>query len=347
MLKLGLIGCGYWGPNLLRNLYQQSQVHVIRVAEQKEDRREYVRRNYPQIQISADHQDILRDPEIQAVVIATEAKSHYALATSALENGHHVLVEKPMATSSLEAQKLIQLAEDIGKILMVGHTFLYNTAVRALKEYLEKGEAGDVYYICAQRLNLGRVRQDINALWNLAPHDISILNYILNAEPLSVSARGISYIQENIEDVVFIILTYPRKVMAHIHVSWLDPNKVRRFTVVGSRKMMVYDDIGDAKIQIYDKGITKKTRDVAFDQAENFGEFQLIQRAGDILIPQIHYIEPLQTECAHFVDCIETGKKPITDGRNGLGVIRVLEAAEQSLRSAGKEIFIHSEDGSS
>jgi predicted dehydrogenase len=346
MLNVGLIGCGYWGPNLLRNLNQQSQVRVIKVADIKKDRREYVQRNYPQIQTCEDSQDILTDSEIQAVAIATEAKSHYAFAKSALEREKHVLVEKPMATSSLQAEKLITLAEDVGKVLMVGHTFLYNTAVSALKKYLQEGEAGEIYYICAQRLNLGRVRQDINALWNLAPHDISILNYILSAEPMSVSARGVSYIQEGIEDVVFLILTYPQKVTAHVHVSWLNPNKVRRFTIVGSKKMMVYDDIGDAKIQIYDKGITKKTRDVAFDQADNFGEFQLIQRAGDILIPQIHYIEPLQTECAHFVDCIEKGTKPISDGRNGLEVIRVLEAAEQSLHSSGKEIFIHRGDKS-
>ncbi len=340
MVNVGLIGCGYWGPNLLRNLNQLENTRVIKVADLRKERRDYVHRNYPQIQTTKNHEEIMEDPDIQAVAIATEARSHYTFVKSALEKDKHVLVEKPMAMNSKEGQKLVDLAEDAKKVLMVGHTFIYNSAVRALKRYIQGGEVGDVYYIYAQRLNLGRVREDINAMWNLAPHDISILNYLLDAEPVSVSAKGVSYIQEGIEDVVFMTLTYPHKVTAHIHVSWLDPSKVRRYTVVGSKKMIIYDDVSDAKLQIYDKGITKKTITTAFDQADDFGKFQLIQRAGDILIPQIKYIEPLRTECIHFVECIKKGDKPITDGRNGLAVIHVLEAAGVSLCSSGREITI-------
>lgn len=341
MVNVGLIGCGYWGPNLLRNLNQQEQAQVKKVAELQEERRKYVQRNYPGVETTERHQEVMDDPDIQAVVIATEARSHYAFVKSALEHDKHVLVEKPLAMNSEEAQELVSLADDANKVLMVGHTFIYNSAVRALKRYLKNGEVGDIYYIYAQRLNLGRIRTDINAMWNLAPHDVSILDYLFDGMPISVSAKGVSYIQEGIEDVVFMTLTFPDKVTAYVHVSWLDPSKVRRYTVVGSKKMIVYDDVGDAKIQIYDKGITKRTVNTAFEQADDFGKFQLIQRAGDILIPQIKYIEPLHTECTHFVECIEQGRRPITDGRHGMEVIRVLQAAETSLHSGGREITVN------
>lgn len=336
MVNVGIIGMGYWGPNLLRNFYQLSGVKVGECCDLRREKLEYVKNSYPTVRVSEDYLYMLNNPEVDAIVVATPPLTHYRIAKQALLHNKHVLVEKPLVLESKKAQELINIAEKKGKVLMVGHTFEYNTAVRKIKEYLKSGTVGDIYYIYAQRLNLGRVRQDVNVMWNLAPHDISIVLYWLEEEPLQVSARGITRLQKGLEDVVFMNLDFSDDKSVHIHLSWLDPNKVRRITIVGSKKMIVYDDTSpDAKVQIFDKGITRQTLNNNLGKYDDFGKFQLIKRAGDVLIPQINFVEPLSIECSHFIECIQDGKKPLSDGEDGLRVIKVLEAAEKSLKARG------------
>ncbi len=329
-MNVAVIGAGYWGSNLLRIFSSLPNAHLEAVCDKKRECLDRAKKSYPWVKIFQDYKEVLGDPRIEVVVVATEAQFHYQIARECLSAGKHVLVEKPLALSQEQCKDLIDIAKGKNRVLMVGHTFEYNAAVRKLKEYITASELGKIYYIYSQRLNLGIIRQDINAMWNFAPHDISIILYLLGEEPVSVSAKGLSYIQEGIEDVVFMNLDFPGNVSAHIHISWLDPNKVRKTTVVGSKKMIVYDDLAsDAKITVYDKGVEKKS----FGEFKTFGDFQLLLRAGDMHIPKIDFIEPLKVECSHFVECIEKGKKPLTDGFDGLRVVRVLEAAQKSLKN--------------
>lgn len=339
MINLGIIGCGYWGPNLLRNFLEVAQTRVQVVAELDEARLKYLAQKYPSLKTTKDYEEILRS-DIEAVVIATPAATHYALAKEALAHKKHVLVEKPLAMTSSEAEELISLAEKNKCTLMVGHTFEYNPAVQALKRYVQGGELGQPYYIYSQRLNLGVIRQDVNALWNLAPHDISILIYLLEKMPVSVVARGYDFIQPGIEDLVFLTLQFSDELVAHVHVSWLDPSKVRRMTLVGSRKMIIYDDTAEAKLKIHEKGITRENIHECLGRFDDFGEFQLLKSAGNVVLPRIDFVEPLRLEADHFVDCIVKGKRPLTDGENGLRVVRVLEAAQRSLKNKGQIVDI-------
>jgi predicted dehydrogenase len=249
------------------------------------------------------------------------------------------MVEKPLAQPRAQCRDLIELAERSRLTLMVGHVFLFNAAVRRMKDYIDSGELGEVRYIYSQRLNLGQVRTDVNALWNFAPHDLSILMYWLDNVPESVIARGYSYVQPGIEDVVFMTLDFPNNVGANVHISWLDPFKIRRMTVVGSEKMIVYDDVSaDARITIYDKGVARTRRpdaQISLGSYETFAEFQLLHRAGDVLIPKVEFTEPLLLECQHFIDCIQSGERPLTDGESGLRVVNVLETAQSSLAAGG------------
>jgi predicted dehydrogenase len=329
-----LIGYGYWGPNLARNLYQNKAARLAVVCDSAAERLKDIPRLFPGAQPASDAAAVFGDPAIEAVVISTPVRSHYALAKAALEHGKHVLVEKPLALSSAESSELIALAAQHGRTLMVGHTFEYNPAVLKIKELMDADEIGPVYYIYSNRVNLGRVQRDVNVLWSIAPHDISILIYLLGALPLEVSARGATYLSEGIEDVVFVTMVFPNNVLAHVHASWLDPSKVRRMTVVGSRKMVVYDDVDpEAKIKIYDKGVYRKGDPV-------YGEFQFRLHSGDIFIPKIDMSEPLQVECAHFLECVRSGQRPRSDGESGLRVVRVLEAAQDSLAQGGRPITI-------
>ena len=337
MIKIAQIGCGYWGPNLLRNFMRLSNVEISCVAEISKERRNYLEEKYPNLYVVSDYSQIFSNPT-DAVVIATPAESHYQLAKEILSNGKHCLVEKPLALKASEAKELIELAKEKDRVLMVGHTFLFNAAVRRLKEEVIKGTLGRIYYVYSQRLNLGRVRTDVNAMWNLAPHDISILLYVLNENPVWISAYGERYIQDNIEDVVFLTVGFESGVIANIHVSWLDPNKVRRMTFVGSKKMIVYDDVEKDKIQIFDKGIDKKSMDKTLGKFDSFGEFQLIKRAGNVFSPSLDFDEPLAVEAEHFVECIKNKKKPISDGYNGLMVTKILETATKSINKEGKRI---------
>ena len=330
--RIGLIGYGYWGPNLARNFHALPDAHLVAVADADAKRLDEPARLYG-ARTYTDYRELLADPTLDAVAVSTPARTHFEIARAALERGKHVLVEKPLAMSSDEARQLIALAEQKQRVLMVGHTFEHNPAVWKIRELIEQRELGDLYYIYANRVNLGRVQRDINALWSIAPHDISILIYVLGALPLDVSARGATYLNENVEDVVFVTLTFPNHVLAHIHASWLDPSKVRQMTVVGSEKMIVYDDVdAEARLRIYDKGVYK--------HGSAYGESQLKIHSGDIFIPKIDMTEPLRNECAHFVECAREGKRPRTDGENGLRVVRVLEAAQESLAKNGATIKI-------
>ncbi|HLF18317.1 MAG TPA: Gfo/Idh/MocA family oxidoreductase [Candidatus Omnitrophota bacterium] len=339
MLNIGLIGCGYWGPNLLRNFSAHPQANVRMVAELDSARLDYIHKKYPQIKTTKDYFDLFCD-DIDAVVIATDPASHFPLAQEALLRGKHVLVEKPLAMRAQEAQTLLALAEEHHRKLMVGHTFEFNAAVQELKTQIELGIIGKPYYFYTQRLNFGIVRSDVNALWSLAPHDISILIYVLDEMPLSVSARGFDFIQPGNEDIVFMILDFPNGVAAHVHVSWLDPSKVRRMSVVGSDKMIIYDDIADNKIQIFDKGIKKQNMKASMGRFDDFGSHQLVKSAGDVYYPKIDFVEPLKVECNHFIEAILEDKEILTDGYNGLRVVQVLEAAQRSLKENGKKIRI-------
>ncbi len=333
-IHVAVVGLGHWGPNLARNIHALPHARLYALCDADAARLQQWAERYPMARAVRDFDRLLEDPALDAVMLATPVRTHYPLARAALQAGKHVFVEKPLARTAQEAQDLVQLAESQGLILMVGHVFLYNAAVRQVKAYIDSGELGEIYYIYAQRLNLGIVRQDVNALWNFAPHDISIINYWLDATPTRVHAQGYAYLQPNIEDVVFMNLEYPGGQAVGVHVSWLDPNKVRRMTVVGSKKMVVYDDVSpDAKIRLYDKGVDRRPGN-GLGRYATFGEFQLLLRAGDLLIPKIPFTEPLRVECQAFVDAIRTGEPPLADGRNGLAVVQVLEAADRAMKAA-------------
>ena len=332
-IRIGLVGYGYWGPNLARNFHQLPEAWLVACADADPARLSEAARLYAFKQTSTDYRELLDNPTLDAIAVATPARSHYEITRAALERGKHVLVEKPLAMTSAEARELADCARAHDRVLMVGHTFQYNPAVWKIKELLTTHAIGDLYYIYSNRVNLGRVQLDINALWSIAPHDISILLYLLDSLPLTVSARGATFVNEKIEDVVFVLLTFPHNVIAHIHASWLDPSKTRQMTLVGSEKMIVYDDVDpEAKLKIYDKGVYK--------HGAAFGEFQLKVHSGDIYIPRIELTEPLRNECMHFIECVRDQKPPQTDAESGLRVVRVLEAAQQSLEQSGATIAI-------
>ncbi len=326
---LAQIGCGYWGPNLLRNFSSLPDCQVKYVVDASPERRAFVEANFPRTQAVETNTVVLSDSEITGVIIATPAGTHFQLAKEALLAGKHVFVEKPLATKVSEVDELAKLAEERNLAVMVGHTFIYNAAVRYVKKLLDGGELGEIRYIYSQRLNLGRIRGDIDALWNFAPHDISIIQYWLgDPAPISIRRLGMDFIQKGVDDVVFLSLVYPKKIIANIHVSWLDPQKVRKMIVVGSRKMVVYDDIADDKIAIYDKGIDKKAilgQNMDFD---NPRPDQFSYRSGDIVLPNISFTEPLRAEAEHFVDCIRNRKKPITGTLHARNVVSILEQAD-------------------
>ena len=325
MVNVAQIGVGYWGPNLLRNLVASRKCRVKTVVDLSGDRQDYVRGLYPAIHVTADIGQALDDPEIQAVVIATPVQSHFELAMRALEAGKHILVEKPIATTVVEVDQIGALAREKKLVAMVGHTFLYNAAVRYVKKLIDTGELGEIRYIYSQRLNLGRIRSDVDALWNFAPHDISIIQYWLgDPKPISIVKRGVDYLQEKIDDVVFMNILYPNKVMANIHVSWLDPRRLRQMTVVGSRKMVVYDNDADSKIAIYDKGIDRKAvlgKNMYYDnpRAQSFSH-----REGDVILPRIDFPEPIRVEVEHFADCVENGTACLSGIDHAREVVRIL-----------------------
>ena len=334
MTKLGVIGCGYWGPNLIRNFRNTDGCEMVIACDKQADRLARVNKLFPGIETTDKHEDLLHS-DLDAVAIATPVWTHYPLAKTFLEAGKHVFVEKPLTHSSEECEDLIHLAREKNLVLMVGHTFEYTAAVNKIKEIVDSGELGEILYVNSTRVNLGLFQQDINVIWDLAPHDISIITYVLGKEPTSVNAQGISHFKEGIEDVAMTTLNFDGNTIAFIRNSWIDPNKVRSMIFVGSKKMLVYDDTSpNEKIKIYDKGVEKPS------YYDNFGEFQFSYRYGDIYIPRIEEYEALSNECGHFIRSIDEGNTPRSDGLSGLRVIRVIEAANQSLKENGVSIPI-------
>jgi predicted dehydrogenase len=332
-LSIALVGYGYWGPNLARNFHQLAGVKLAYVVDPNPAARAQAEQRYG-CATAARLDEILADPALAGVVVATPARTHFTLARDALAAGKHVLVEKPLTMDLDEGAELIALARQQQLTLMVGHVFEYNPAVRYIKTLIERGELGEIFYLYSRRVNLGRVQSDVNALWSIAPHDISIALYLLGQMPEAVRCQGASCLNGRVEDVVFLTLFFPNNLLCHVHASWLDPSKTREMTVVGSRKMVVYDDVStEGKVRIYDKGAFRKG-DVTY------GDFQYKLHSGDILIPRLDLHEPLQMECAHWIDCIRTGSPPLTDGENGLRVLKVLDAGERSLRQEGAKILL-------
>jgi len=327
--RVGIIGYGYWGPNLTRNFYEIPSADLIAIADLSVERIKQAELKYPQVITKHDYKELF-DLDLDAVVIATPPATHYQIAKDCLEHNLHVLIEKPMTLKSGDAEKLVELSDAMDLRLMVGHTFEYNSSVHALKQYIDSGELGDIYYLDAARLNLGLFQRDSNVLWDLAPHDISILLYLLGKKPISVSAQGTTCVFGGIHDVAYVNMMFPENIPAHVHVSWLDPCKVRRITVVGSKKMAVYNDMeNEQKIKIYDKGV-----DAPPDYTNGgFGEFHCNYHSGDITIPNIRFVEPLRQECQHFIDCIVNHTRPISSGNTGLEVVKILEVAQHSMNN--------------
>ncbi|NOZ05618.1 MAG: Gfo/Idh/MocA family oxidoreductase [Chloroflexi bacterium] len=328
-VTIALAGCGYWGPNLARNFHNLPETVLHTCCDLRSETLQHMETLYTGVRTTNDYTAMVQDPHIEAVALATPVRTHYALAKAALLAGKHVFVEKPLTMDSRQALELTTLAQERRQTLMVGHVFEYNPAVLKIKELLDSKEIGRVFYVYSNRVNLGRVQSDINALWSIAPHDISILLFLLEQMPISVSAQGATYLKADVEDVVFVTLHFPGGIVGHVQASWLDPSKVRRMTVVGSERMILYDDVAsEGKVRIYDKGVYVKGEDI-------YGEFQYRLHSGDIHIPKIEMTEPLRNECAHFAHCIRTGERPRSDGRSGWRVVRVLEAAQESLRRKG------------
>ncbi len=330
MNKLSVIGAGYWGPNLIRNFYELGVLNSI--CDKDKEKLAKISGKYPSVIATTNVDDAIQKSD--AVVIATGASSHYELAKKALLAGKHVFVEKPLTLRTQEGEELLRLSKDKSLVLMVGHLLLYHPGLNKIRDYLIKEALGEVYYIYSQRLNLGKIKRDENALWSFGPHDISVILYLLNKMPTKVTAIASSYLQEGVPDVVFLTLQFPGKVLANIHLSWLDPHKIRKITIVGKKKMVVFDDMQPTeKIRLYDKGVDYKP------SFKPYGE-DLVLRIGDIVIPDIGSKEPLRLECQHFLDCIEKHETPLSDGANGVQVVRILEAAQQSLEQGGAPIQI-------
>ena len=328
MLNIAQIGIGYWGPNLLRNLSKNPQCNVKTVVDLSDERRKFVANNYRDIITTDDIKVALNDKQIHAIVIATPVSTHFDLAIQSLKAGKHVLIEKPMAKTVKEVNDIASIANDQNLVAMVGHTFLFNVAVHKVKEIIDSGELGDIRYIYSQRVNLGRIRNDVDALWNLAPHDISIIQYWLDEpEPINIHKIGMDYVQNGVDDVVFMNIHYPKNIMANIHVSWLDPHKIRKITIVGTKKMVVYDDIAKDKITVYDKGIDRKAVLGERMDFDNPTTYLFNHRDGDVSIPKIDWIEPLKSEVQHFIDCILTQKSCITGPQHAAKVVNILESA--------------------
>lgn len=337
MIRMGVIGCGYWGPNLIRNFMHNAEVELVSMADLDSQRLQRVGSLYPFVQRSTDPFAVIGDPSLDAVVVATPVASHYPLGKAVLEAGKHLFIEKPMASSSEECKRLLEAADSRGLVIMVGHTFLFSPAVRKIRSLIDAGDLGDIYYVSITRVNLGIFQKDVNVVWDLAPHDVAMLNHLFGANPDIVSATGRSYVQteRSIEDVAFLTLEYPGRQIAHVHVSWLDPNKIRRATFVGSRKMLVYDDVDPTeKIKVYDKGVEIQPH------YDSFGEFQLTLRSGDIFVPRVEMTEPLKIEAQHFVDVIKGDAKAISSGQQGLDVVVALEKACQSIKEDGRPIEV-------
>jgi predicted dehydrogenase len=334
-LGVAIVGCGYWGMNYVRIFNELPDARVISVCDQRPDRLQEVARRFPGVHVSAEVDKAVARPGVDAVVVCTEATSHYEITRRLLLSGKHVLVEKPLTTTSADAEKLIQLAASSSTVLMVGHTFLFNAGVRKVKEYVQKGD-GRVYYLYARRTNLGPIRHDVNAIWDLAPHDIAIFNYLLDSTPEWVCAVGGKVLRNCRDDVGFISIGYPGDILAHIHVSWADPDKAREVVVVKSDKRVVFNDLnGPEQVRVFEKGVSPVEQEPL-----NYGEFRFEIRDGDIVSPRVESVEPLKNQCRHFLECVRTGKRPLSGGIEGRDVVRVLEAVNRSIQKKGIRVEV-------
>jgi predicted dehydrogenase len=334
-IKVGVVGCGYWGPNLIRNFRALAHCTLKTMCDVNEDRLRHLKTLYPEVAGETDFHRMIASDDLDAVVVATSVRHHYPMAKASLLAGKHTFIEKPMASSTEECEELVELAEAKGLILMIGHTFLYSPAVRKIKEIVEWGDMGEIRYIGARRLNLGLFQKDINVAWDLAPHDISIIMHIMEEAPLSVNCQGSAHVTPGIEDVTTMCLNFPDNRSAIVQSSWLDPRKTREMTIVGSKRMIVYDDVAPIeKLKIYDARVEHPPH------YDTFGEFHYAYHYGDMYVPYIKQEEPLRSECQHFLDCIREEISPLTNGRQGLDLVRILEASSLSLRRGGAPVSL-------
>lgn len=335
MIGIGLIGYGYWGPNLARNFSELSDARLVACCDLRPDRLEALGQKYPSVRLTTSPQDIITSPDVDAIVIATPVSTHYELAHQALSAGKHILIEKPMTTSTHEADDLIALAKARGRVLMVDHTFVYTGAVRKIREIIDQGEMGDIYYFDSVRVNLGLFQHDINVIWDLAPHDLSIMDYLIGSQPQAVSAFGASHLGQAAENIAYLNLRFDDNLIGHIHINWLAPVKLRKTLISGKRKMIVYDDMETSeKVKVYDSGvsITKSPESIYHT---------LVQyRTGDMYAPKLDQREALSVECEHFIDVIQNGAVPIVDGAAGRRIVALLEAAQASLEQQGAWISV-------
>ena len=332
---IGVIGCGYWGPNLTRNFAENAQAQVRWLCDLDHERLQAVGRRYPFASLTSDYRELLKDPELEAVVIATPVATHFPFAKEALEAGKHVLVEKPFTASAIEAETLVEIARRRNLTLMVDHTFVYTGAVRKIKELIESGEIGDLLYFDSTRINLGLFQKDINVVWDLAPHDLSIMDFVVGRAPEAVLASGSCHIEQGIENIAYVMLRFSDPFIAHFHFNWLSPVKIRHTLIAGSRKMIVYDDIEPTeKVRIYDSGVTA-SRNAPGSDKEAAYQTLVSYRTGDVWVPKLDSTEALHYVCEEFLSAIRTGRKPLTDGAAGLRVVQLLEAAQRSMEQGG------------
>jgi predicted dehydrogenase len=337
-VKVGVVGCGYWGPNLVRNFRSLPDCNLKAMCDISQERLKHLTALYPDVKGETSFEHLLNGTGVDAVVVATSVKLHFPMAKAALLAGKHTMIEKPMASSSEQCAELVEIARKKGLVLMVGHTFLYSPAVRMIKQIVDRGDLGHIRYICARRLNLGLFQKDINLAWDVAPHDISIILHLLEEIPTSVNCRGSAHVTPGIEDVTSMSLTFPRDRSAIIHSSWLDPRKVREMTIVGSKRMIVYDDVAQQeKIRIFDARVERPPH------YDTFAEFHYAYHYGDTYAPYVKQEEPLKSECQHFLECIQQGKHPLTDGSQGLELVKILEASSESLRQGGGPVLLRPE----
>lgn len=332
-VRLGVVGYGEWGPNHARNFSSLPDVNVVAIVDPRPERLRAARANFPRVRTFRHHHDLLKTRDLDCVVVATPTCSHARIVEDALQAGMHVLCEKPLSSTVDDARRLIEIAEKGGRFLMVGHVFLFNGGILKLRDLINSGELGGIRYLTCRRTNLGPIRSDVNAVWDLASHDVSILNFLLDALPTMVSAVGGVFLQRRLEDVAFLTLTYPNNVLAHIHVSWMDPVKVREITAVGDAKMAIWNDLSSlGPIRIFDRGIIEPR------EYRDFGEFQLLTREGDVTIPRVVMEEPLKTQARHFVAATRGHGDGLSDGRFGLGVVKVLAAVDRSMARGGAPV---------
>jgi predicted dehydrogenase len=335
---IGVIGCGYWGPNLLRNFAENVEARLRWMCDVDTRRLSLLARRYPSAQTTTDYRQLLSDPQLDAVVIATPVSTHFNFARDALAAGKHVLIEKPFTASVAEAEELIEMAERSNLTLMVDHTFIYTGAVRKIKEMVDSDELGELLYFDSVRINLGLFQRDINVVWDLAPHDLAIMDFIINRQPLSVTATGSCHVERGIENIAYVMLRFPGEFIAHFHFNWLSPVKIRRTLIAGSRRMIVYDDIEPTeKIRIYDKGVMVTQSEETTDKEAAY-QTLVSYRTGDVWVPKLDSTEALHYVCQEFLSAIAERRRPLTDGSSGLRVVRLLEAAQQSIRQGGRAI---------